>query len=152
MQNVNRLKRKIRKILRKKNIVMLIDSRSIDIDDVNQKMPKIRKIIEDLGRLIAIKIFIEGNANDMYIKKALNEGWVPIIVPSDLDIHLAMELTEYSFNRKISSILISTNDVNLLPAMVIAKENGKKVFLIKFNEESNVLDKVVDATIEANLV
>ncbi|MGQ4833363.1 MAG: hypothetical protein ACP6IS_05685 [Candidatus Asgardarchaeia archaeon] len=152
MQNVNRLKRKIRKILRKKNVVMLIDSRSVDINGLDRDMMKIRKVIDELGRLIAIKIFIEGNIEEPYIKKALNEGWVPVIVPSDVDIYLAMELTEYSFNKKISSVLISTNDVNLLPAMVVAKENGKKIFLVKFHEGENALDKIVDATIEPSLL
>jgi len=133
---------------RKKTLVMLVDAQTFNLDMFHEKIASFRKVINDLGRLIAIKIFFEGNIEEEKIKKVIMNGCVPIIVPSDVDIHMALEAAEYSFNKKIASIIFGTSNINMIPVLVSVKENGKKVILLKDDTENNTLENLADLTID----
>ena len=79
---LTKIKRKIRRMTRKKTLVMLVDAQTFNLNMFHEKIANFRKVINDLGRLIAIKIFFEGNIEEEKIKRGKGKKNSEITVAS----------------------------------------------------------------------
>lgn len=69
-----------------------------------------------------------------YAKETSHEGFLPVIVHGDLDVHFAMEAMELIYNDKIQSLAIATENENYLPLFSRARELGKEIILVQTKE------------------
>jgi len=108
----------------------------------------VREIIEEYGNLRVGKVFLNQYASDKLIEAVVNQGFSPIVVAGETDVHLALEAFELIHNPNIDIIAIMTRDVDFFPLIGIAKENGKKTIVIGAEPGFSVaLQKSADSAI-----
>jgi len=119
---------------KKSAVALLIDS-SIS-SNLSEILTKVRPLLAEIGDIKIGKIVILQKQATEYSKIITQEGFIPVIVHDDLDIHFVLEVMEVIYNEKIDTIAITTENEQLLPLLSRARELGKEVILL------NVANKV----------
>ncbi len=114
---------------KKKNAVALLVDSGVS-SDLSGILPKLRPLLEEIGDIKVGKVVILQHQAVEYSKIIAEEGFVPVIVHDDLDIHFALEAMEFIYNEKITTIALTTENENLLPLLSRARELGKEVILL----------------------
>ena len=114
---------------KKKNAVALLVDSSFS-SDLSEILLKLRPLLEELGDIKVGKVVILQQQATEYSKLISQEGFIPVIVHDDLDIHFALEAMEFIYNEKIQTIAIATENEKLLPLFSRARELGKEVILL----------------------
>ena len=91
---------------------------------------KLRPLLEELGDIKVGKVVILQKQAVEYSNIIAQEGFIPVIVHDDLDIHFALEAMEFIYNEKIDTIALATENEKLLPLLSRARELGKEVILL----------------------
>jgi len=113
----------------KKSLAILVDSTiSVPYADL---LSQLRPLIEEVGRVKIAKVVLLQHQALEYAKEITSEGFLPVIVHDDLDVHFALETMELIYNDKIQTLAIVTENENYLPLFGRARELGKEVILIK---------------------
>lgn len=114
---------------KKKNSVALVIDSSIS-PDFSGMITKLRPLLEELGDIKVGKVVILQKQAIEYSNIIAQEGFIPVIVHDDLDIHFALEAMEFIYNEKIETIALATENEKLLPLLSRARELGKEVILL----------------------
>ncbi len=137
---------------RKKKIAVALLVDSSVSSDLSEILTKLRPLLEEIGDIKVAKVVILQQQAVEYSKVIAQEGFIPVIVHDDLDIHFALETMECIYNEKIETLAIATENENLLPLLSRARELGKEVVLLyaenKINRGlQNAADMVLPITI-----
>jgi len=114
---------------KKKNSVALLIDSSIS-SDFSGMITKLRPLLEELGDIKVGKVVILQKQAIEYSNIIAQEGFIPVIVHDDLDIHFALEAMEFIYNEKIETLALATENEKLLPLLSRARELGKEVILL----------------------
>jgi uncharacterized protein (TIGR00288 family) len=87
--------------------------------------------MEKVGRVKIAKVVLLQRQALECAKETSHEGFLPVIVHGDLDVHFALEAMELIYNEKIQSLAIATENENYLPLFSRARELGKEVILVE---------------------
>ena len=94
-------------------------------------LPQLRHLLDEIGKIKIAKIVLLQKQATEHAKGISHEGFLPVIVHNDLDIHFALELMELIYNEKVQTLVIVTENENYLPLFGRARELGKEVILIQ---------------------
>jgi uncharacterized protein (TIGR00288 family) len=131
-----------------KNVGLLVDGPNMLRKEFGFNLDMVREIIEEYGSIRVGKVFLNQYASDKLIEAVVNQGFSPIVVSGETDVHLAVEAFELIHNPNIDIIAIMTRDVDFFPLISIAKENGKKTIVIGAEPGFSVaLQKSADSAI-----
>jgi len=110
---------------------------------------KVKALLEDLGVTKVAKVVVsQQSSHEGTIKLITQQGYSPIVVPGEVDVHVALEATDMAFNPKLSSIVLLTTNPNILPALTKAKELGKETILLRIPDRTNeALENAADIVI-----
>ncbi len=101
-------------------------------------LPQLRILVEEkIGRIKVAKVVLLQEQAQEYSEEITQNGFLPVIVHDDLDVHFALEAMELVYNEKIQIIVIVTENRNLLPLLVKAQELGKEINLIQIGDTPN---------------
>lgn len=101
--------------------------------------------METIGDIKVAKIILLQQQAIEHSDDISQEGFTPVIVHGDLDIHFVLETMEQIYNEKIEILALATENHRLLPLFSRAKELGKEVVLIQPTGNANKgLHKVAD--------
>ncbi len=114
---------------KEKSVAVMVDS-AVSSSYINI-LPQLRLLVEEIGKIKIAKIVIMQGQAFENTKSISDEGFLPVIVHDDLDIHFALELMELIYNEKIQTLAIVTENENFLPLFGRARELGKEVILIQ---------------------
>ena len=122
-------------IKRGKNIALFVDGPNIIRKEFNVNLDELRRVLEKHGRLMIGKVFLNQYASEKLVEAIANQGFEPAIflageADSDVDVALAVKA---AYNEKVDVIAIASRDADYLPAIQVAKEQGKKVVVIGIN-------------------
>ena len=93
-------------------------------------LTQLRPLLKEIGNIkIAKVLLLQQHAFDIS-NEISQEGFTPIIVHTDLDIHFSLEAMELIYNEKIEVLALATENEKLLPLFNRAKELGKEVILL----------------------
>ncbi len=125
-------------IKRGKNIALFVDGPNIIRKEFNINLDELRKVLEKHGRLMIGKVFLNQYASEKLVEAVANQGFEPAIflageADSDVDVALAVSVVKAAYNEKVDVIAIASRDADYLPAIQVAKEQGKKVVVIGIN-------------------
>jgi uncharacterized protein (TIGR00288 family) len=120
---------------KKKAMALLVDS-SIS-SGLSEIISKLRPILEEIGDIKIGKVVILQKQAVEFSKIIAQEGFIPVIVHDDLDIHVALETMEFIYNEKIETLAIVTENEDLLLLLSRARELGKEVILLYTSEKVN---------------
>lgn len=113
-----------------KNVGLLVDGPNMLRKEFGVNLETVREIISEYGNIRVGKVFLNQYASDKLIEAVVNQGFSPIVVAGETDVHLAVEAFELINNPNIDIIAIMTRDVDFFPLINIAKEKGKKTIVI----------------------
>lgn len=132
---------------KKKNSVALLIDSSISSDFLGM-ITKLRPLLEELGDIKVGKVVILQKQAIEYSNIIAQEGFIPVIVHNDLDIHFALEAMEFIYNEKIETIALATENEKLLPLISRARELGKEVILLyEINKVNRGLQNAADVVL-----
>jgi uncharacterized protein (TIGR00288 family) len=132
---------------KKKNSVALLIDSSISLD-FSGMITKLRPLLEELGDIKVGKVVILQKQAIEYSNIIAHEGFIPVIVHDDLDIHFALEAMEFIYNEKIDTIALATENEKLLPLLSRARELGKEVILLfEINKVNRGLQNAADVVL-----
>lgn len=128
---------------------MLIDGSSLDSAEYNPLVNSVKDLLEDLGVTKVAKVVISQQmSHEEIVKQITHKGYSPIVVPGEIDVHVAVEAADMAFNPKISALALLTINPNILPALTKAKELGKETILLTTPTKSNeALENAADIVI-----
>ena len=141
-------KNKSAKTNRRNNVAVFIDGPNILRKEFNIDLSKIRKQLLEEGSIKIARVFLDQYATDKLIEAVVNLGFETKITVGDVDVSMAVDATEAAYNREIDIIAFVTRDSDYLPAILKAKQQGKKTVVFLVDEGSaialkNTVDKVV---------
>jgi uncharacterized protein (TIGR00288 family) len=132
---------------KKKNSVALLIDSSIS-SDFSGMITKLRPLLEELGDIKIGKVVILQKQAIEYSNIIAQEGFIPVIVHNDLDIHFALEAMEFIYNEKIETIALATENEKFLPLLSRARELGKEVILLyEINKVNRGLQNAADVVL-----
>lgn len=121
---------------KKKNAMALLVDSSVS-SGLSEIISKLRPMLEEIGDIKIGKVVILQKQAVEFTKVIAEEGFIPVIVHDDLDIHLALEAMELIYNEKIKILAIVTENENLLLLLSRARELGKEVILLYTSDKVN---------------
>lgn len=113
----------------KKNIAILVDGPNMIRKEFSLDLSNVIRIMKKYGKIRVANVYLDQYASDKLIEAATNQGFKPVIVPSDVDVILAVEFTEYALDKYVDLLVLVTRDSDFVPAVRKAKERGKEVYL-----------------------
>ena len=114
----------------KKNIGLLVDGPNMLRKEFNLDLESIRDLMAEHGKMRVGKVLLNQYASDKLIEAIVNQGFTPIVVAGDTDVHLAMEAMELIYNPNIDILALMTRNADFLPLLNKTKENGKETIVI----------------------
>jgi uncharacterized protein (TIGR00288 family) len=141
-------KNKSAKTTRRNNVAVFIDGPNILRKEFNIDLSKIRRQLLEEGSIKIARVFLDQYATDKLIEAVVNLGFETKITVGDVDVSMAVDATEAAFNKEIDIIAFVTRDSDYLPAVLKAKQHGKKTLVFLVDEGSaialkNTVDKVI---------
>jgi len=129
---------------------LLIDSSiSTPLSDI---LIRIRPLLEEIGDIKVAKIVLLQQEALEHSNDINQEGFIPVIVHSDLDIQFALEAMELIYNEKIEILALATENEKLLPLFSRAREIGKEVILLhSSNHVNRGIQNAADIVLQMNL-
>lgn len=115
---------------KEKNIACFVDGPNMLRKELGVNLETIKSRLLKQGRLKVAKVFLDQYASDKLIEAVTNQGFEVVIVPSDVDVALAVDATEYVFNPNIEIIAIASRDSDFKPLLTKAKEHGKETIVV----------------------
>ena len=115
---------------KEKHIACFVDGPNMLRKELSVDLETVKKRLERFGKLKVAKVFLDQYASDKLIEAVTNQGFEVVIVPSDVDVALAVEATEYVFNPRIGIIAIVSRDSDFKPVLTKAKEQGKETVVV----------------------
>lgn len=114
---------------KKRSVALLVDS-TISTSYATI-LPQLRPLVEEIGRIKVAKIVLLQHQALEHAEDISQEGFLPVIVHNDIDIHFAMEVMEQIYNEKLQALALATENEKLLPLFSRARELGKEIILLQ---------------------
>nr|MDO8134373.1 NYN domain-containing protein [Candidatus Njordarchaeum guaymaensis] len=149
ISKISRLAKLLRFRRKGKRIGLIVDGSSLDSKEYHPMIGKVKDLLEDLGVTKVAKVVVsQQSSHEETIKLITQQGYSPMVVPGDVDVHVALEAADMAFNPKLSSIVLLTTNLNILPALTKAKELGKETILLRMPDKTNeALENAADIVI-----
>lgn len=131
-----------------KRVAVFVDGPNLLRKEFGIDIDLIKKESLKFGSIKIARVYLNQFASDKLVEATVNQGFSPIISATDVDVVMACDATEISFNNNIDVIIFATRDSDFLPALIKAKEHGKETIALVAEEMSaaalkNTADKVV---------
>lgn len=115
---------------RVRSIAILVDGPNMIRKEFKVDLKEVKEKIKRFGNIRFAKVYLDQYASDKLIEAVTNQGFEPVIVPSDVDVILAVEAMELVLEKDIDTLVLVTRDTDFIPVVRKAKERGKKVFIV----------------------
>lgn len=113
-----------------KNVALFVDGPNMLRKELKVDLDKVKKRVEKVGNVKIARVFLNQYASDKLIEAVTNQGFEVVVVPSDVDVALAVDATQSVFNDKIEVICIVSRDSDFKPVLTKAKELGKDTVVV----------------------
>ncbi|MFH1779745.1 MAG: TIGR00288 family NYN domain-containing protein [Candidatus Micrarchaeota archaeon] len=145
---------KFRQALTKKseqNIACFVDGPNMLRKELKVDLGKVKKKLEKYGKLKVARVYLDQFASDKLIEAVTNQGFDVKIVPSDVDVAMSVDVTQFIFNEKIEIICIVSRDSDFKPVLNKAKEFGKDTIVVGLEPDfSTAIKNTADIVINLN--
>ena len=136
---------------KKRKIVVLVDGPNMLRKEIGLNLEDIRESLKQIGDIVSGIVYLNQHASDKLIEAVANQGFIPKVVPGDVDVYLAVDGTELIFNQNIDTLALVTRDADFLPLLTKAKEKGKYTIVIGMEPGfSSALKNIADQVIILN--
>lgn len=146
---LDKLKGMISKGGKEKSIACFVDGPNMLRKELGVDLDAVKKKLRAHGTIKVGRVFLDQYASDKLIEAVTNQGFDPVIVPSDVDVALAVDASQFIYGDKIDVIAIVSRDSDFKPLLMKAKEQGKETIVVGVEPEfsaalRNSADVVID--------
>ena len=118
-----------------KNVAVFIDGPNMIRKEFNIDLKEVRERAKKYGRLIYGKVFLNQFASEKLIEAVSSQGFEPLIAlgvekDQDIDVYMAAEIMEASYDKSIDVIVMVSRDTDFLPIIQKAKKKGKETVVM----------------------
>ncbi len=145
---VDQLKAMVAKAKKEKGVACFVDGPNMIRKELGIDLEKVRKRLQKHGTLKVAKVFLDQYASDKLIEAVTNQGYEVVIVPSDVDVALAVDAMEAVFNPNVDVIAVVSRDSDYKPLLTKAKAHGKETLVLGVEPDfSSALKNTADVVI-----
>lgn len=145
---VDQFKAMVAKAKREKGVAVFVDGPNMIRKELGIDLEKVRKRLQKHGTLKVAKVFLDQYASDKLIEAVTNQGYEVVIVPSDVDVALAVDAVEAIFNPNVDVIAVVSRDSDFKPLLSKAKSHGKETIVVGVEPDfSSALKNTADVVI-----
>jgi uncharacterized protein (TIGR00288 family) len=146
---LEKIKHLLKKKEKEKTIACFVDGPNILRKELHIDLEKVKHKLERFGRLKIAKVFLDQYASDKLIEAVTNQGFDIVIVPSDVDVAMAVDATEFVFREGVDIIAIVSRDSDFRPILTKAKMQGKETIVVGCEPDfSTALRNTADVVID----
>jgi len=113
-----------------KHIALFVDGPNMLRKELRVDLSAIKKKVEKYGQIKVARVFLDQYASDKLIEAVANQGFEVSIIPSDVDVALAVDAVAAVYNGKVDCIAIASRDSDYKPILAKAKEMGKETIVV----------------------
>ena len=136
---------------KEKNIACFVDGPNMLRKELNIDLSRVKKKLERHGKLKVARVFLNQYASDKLIEAVTNQGFEVVIIPSDVDVALAVDAARFIYDEKIDTIAIVSRDSDFKPILTKAKEEGKDTIVVGSQPDFSIaLQNTADIVIQVN--
>ncbi|MFX1598782.1 MAG: NYN domain-containing protein [Promethearchaeota archaeon] len=117
-----------------KSIGLLVDGKNLGDSRIDLELRNVKNVLEEIGNLRVAKVLLNELPSDDVSKAISKLGFLSIVYLNDTDVYVALEAMELAYNDKIKVLALVTDDENLIPVLVKAKERGKETVIVEISE------------------
>jgi uncharacterized protein (TIGR00288 family) len=154
MSNGEKVLQKIKafvKTKKEKKIALFVDGPNLLRKDLKVDLGKVKQRLEKYGQVKVARVFLDQYASDKLIEAVTNQGYEVVIVPSDVDVALAVDATRFIYHEKMDVIAVASRDSDFKPLLTKAKETGKETIVIGCNPDFSIaLQNTADVVLKLN--
>ena len=154
MSNGGKVLQKIKafvKTKKEKKIALFVDGPNLLRKDLKVDLGKVKTRLEKYGQVKVARVFLDQYASDKLIEAVTNQGYEVVIVPSDVDVALAVDATRFIYHEKMDVVAVASRDSDFKPLLTKAKETGKETIVIGCNPDFSVaLQNTADVVLKLN--
>jgi len=134
---------------KEKNIACFVDGPNMLRKELGVNLDTVKKRLQKIGKLKVAKVFLDQYASDKLIEAVTNQGFEAQIVPSDVDVALAVEAMQSVFSEHVDAIAVVSRDSDFKPLLMRAKEKGKETIVVGTEPDfSTALKNTADIVID----
>ncbi len=115
-------------------VIILVDGPNIlrRVDGEHMRLEDILEISSQLGKSRYAKVFLDKKAPEKLLQAIVNTGFEPVVVPTDIHVHMALEAMKGMHSKNVKTIVIASRHARCTPILRKAKENGLETCSIGF--------------------
>ena len=130
-------------------IACFVDGPNMLRKELNVNLDAVKKHLQKLGKLKVARVFLDQYASDKLIEAVTNQGFDVVIVPSDVDVAMAVDAVESAYNDTVDTIAIVSRDSDFRPVLAKAKERGLDTIVVGTEPDfSSALKNSADIVID----
>ncbi len=116
-------------------VIILVDGPNIlrKVDGEHMRLEDILEISSQLGKSRYAKVFLDKKAPEKLLQAIVNTGFEPVVVPTDIHVHMALEAMKGMYSKNVKTIVIASRHARCAPILRKAKENGLETCSIGFS-------------------
>ncbi len=146
---------RLRKIVKtQKTIAVFVDGPNMIRKELGIDLSKVKKRLEKIGKVKVARVCLDQYASDKLVEAVTNQGFDVVIVPSDVDVALAVDASEFIFDEgRVDVVALVTRDSDYKPLLAKAKAHGKDTVVVGCEPDfSSALKNTADLVIDAREV
>ena len=130
MTVIEKIKHLVAKKPSDRSLAVFVDGPNMFRKEVGVDLETVKKKLVKYGKIKVAKVFLDQYASDKLIEAVANQGFDAIVVPSDVDVAMAVEAVFSCFNDHVDAIVIVSRDSDFKPVLMKAKERGKETIVV----------------------
>ncbi|MEM4366956.1 MAG: NYN domain-containing protein [Candidatus Anstonellales archaeon] len=120
----------LRDLLGRKQVAIFVDGPNSIRKGSTIDVKMVRDFAAKYGDITLARVYLDQHASEKLIEAMVNQGFKVEVTSGDVDVTLAVDVADTVAKDKADIIFLVTRDIDFVPAIIKAKEYGKKVIII----------------------
>jgi len=111
-------------------VALFVDGPNVLRDEFDVDLDDVREAAEDLGQLVATRLYLDEHATPGLIQAAEARGFEVTVTSGDVDVKMAVDATEFALTEGLDVLAIASRDTDFKPVLEKAAHNGVRTVAI----------------------
>ncbi|RLM57108.1 NYN domain-containing protein [Halobellus sp. Atlit-31R] len=111
-------------------VALFVDGPNVLRDEFDVDLDDVREAAAAVGQLTATRLYLDEHATPGLIQAAEARGFEVIVTSGDVDVRLAVDVTQFAVEDRADTIAIASRDTDFKPAIETANAYGCRTFAI----------------------
>ncbi len=111
-------------------VALFVDGPNVLREEFDVDLDDLRTAAERVGRLTTTRLYLDEHATPGLIQAAEARGFEVIVTSGDVDVRLAVDLTQVAVEGQADVAAIASRDTDFKPAIEVANRHGCRTLAI----------------------